>query len=360
MFWVAKYEILAQKLRDLIRTGQILPGGKLPSENELTASEGISRQTVRQALSVLEQEGLIDRRRGSGSVVRTSPPPRPISGNIAVITTYIGEYIFPDILRGIEETLAKNGCVPMLSATRNRVDSERAILEGLLRRPADGIIVEGTKTALPNPNIDLYHRLEEMGTPIVFINGFYPDYRPAIYVAADDRAGGALATEYLLTHGHTRISGVFKSDDIQGHRRYAGFIEALRRAGSPVADDHILWYTTETRRALLGENLAGVLGGCTGVVCYNDETALEVLRFLHDWGIHVPEEMAVIGFDDSVFASMSVPQLTSLSLNVPRDTGGSGREEIGRLAAKKLLGLIHGMPQTPALLGWHIAERASV
>ena len=53
---MAKYEILAQKLRDLIRTGQILPGGKLPSENELTASEGISRQTVRQALSVLEQE----------------------------------------------------------------------------------------------------------------------------------------------------------------------------------------------------------------------------------------------------------------------------------------------------------------
>ena len=84
-----KYQWLENRLELLIQN-QIQNGkDKLPSEQELCERYQISRQTVRQALSVLEQEGLIDRRRGSGSVVRTSPPPRPISGNIAVIATII-------------------------------------------------------------------------------------------------------------------------------------------------------------------------------------------------------------------------------------------------------------------------------
>jgi GntR family transcriptional regulator of arabinose operon len=62
-----------------------------------------------------------------------------------VVTTYISEYIFPDILRGIEQVLAQSGYTPFISATYNRVDNERDILNMLLTKPIDGIIIEGRK-----------------------------------------------------------------------------------------------------------------------------------------------------------------------------------------------------------------------
>lgn len=65
---------------------------------------------------------------------------------------------------------------------------------------------------------------------MVFINGFYPDLKNPVYVVADDRAGGRMACELLLKKGHSKIAGIFKSDDIQGHRRYAGYAEAVYAA----------------------------------------------------------------------------------------------------------------------------------
>ena len=73
------------------------------------------------------------------------------------------EYIFPAILHGISSVLSQNGYTPLLSATQNRVDIEREVLKSLMNKPIDGIIVEGTKTAIPNPNIDLYEEIEKQG-----------------------------------------------------------------------------------------------------------------------------------------------------------------------------------------------------
>lgn len=153
-----KYSELAQQLRTDIQNEIYVSGQKLPSGNELAASTGYSRQTVRQAIGVLEKGGLVDRVQGSGTYVRTAIPHCKPTHNIAVVTTYIGEYIFPAILQGVDQVLSQNGYSPLLSATRNRVDNERKILTELLHKPIDGLIVEGTKTALPNPNIDLYEQ----------------------------------------------------------------------------------------------------------------------------------------------------------------------------------------------------------
>mgnify|MGYP002508100355 CR=1 FL=1 len=61
----------------------------------------------------------------------------------------------------------------------------------LIRKDLDGILVEGSKTALPNPNLDLYHKLLEQGVRLVFINGFYPELSYIPSVIADDYGGGA-------------------------------------------------------------------------------------------------------------------------------------------------------------------------
>ena len=338
-----KYKDLLDQLKIDIQNGVYARGQKLPSENELADSTGYSRQTVRHAIGILENEGFLSRVRGSGTFVRNPEPQRVTSRNIAVVTTYIGEYIFPAILHGIEEVLSENGYTTMLSATHNRVDNERRILLDFMQKPIDGMIVEGTKTALPNPNIDLYAHLKEVSIPVVFINGYYPELKKPIYVVADDRAGGQAVCEELLKKGHRRIAGIFKSDDIQGHRRYAGFADALRGAGIQLNDDHVLWYTTENRDDLMSVFAMRTLQDCTAVVCYNDELALQLINILQEGGVAVPKDIEIVSFDNSTLAQLSAVKFLSMT---------NPKEQLGQLAAKKLLNILKQNEETPTVLPW--------
>lgn len=338
-----KYAELASRLRGEIQSGLYAEGHKLPSENELAETTGYSRQTVRQAIGVLERERRVERIQGSGTFVRTRPEKRAQTHNIAIVTTYISEYIFPAILDGMEHELAENGYTSMLSATRNRVDHERRILQMLLEKPIDGLIVEGTKTALPNPNIDLYEAFAQRGIPVVFIHGYYPELANSVYVVADDRAGGRMACEALLRDGHQSIAGIFKSDDRQGHCRYAGFTEALHAAGRSVEDHRVLWYTTENRDSMLASFALQTLAGCTAAVCYNDEIAMIVLDLLRRNHVHVPQQFALQSFDRSVFTQLGGGTFASLE---------GPKEQLGRLAAQKMIGLLQGRPQQSEALPW--------
>lgn len=102
-----KYEELVQTLRQTLPRWYADGQRKLPSEQELSAQFSVSRQTLRQALAVLEQDGLIEKRRGSGSFLR------PAAGNqerrIAVVATSLSDYIFPSLLKDIQSCLAAQG-----------------------------------------------------------------------------------------------------------------------------------------------------------------------------------------------------------------------------------------------------------
>lgn len=336
-----KYAVIAHMLREGIRTGEYPRGGRLPSENELAAQTGFSRQTIRQAMALLENEGLTERIRGSGTYVKKASVFREPTHNIAVVTTYICEYIFPAILSGISAVLAQNGYTPLISATQNRVDVEREVLRSLMSKPIDGIIVEGTKTAIPNPNIDMYEEFEKRGIPVVFINGYYADLSNPVYVVMNDREGGRLACEALIREGHRHIAGFFKSDDIQGHRRYAGYAEALVKAGLSVEDDHVLWYTTENRELLIQSSARSVMQGCTAAVCYNDETALKAIAACEG------TSASWVSFDQSTYARLPAAPFRSL---------GNPKEVLGQLAAEKLLNMLAGRTELPMVLPWSPME----
>ena len=338
----SKYVIVAEKLRNDIQMGVFAQGERLPSDHELVHQTGYSRHTIRQAINLLEHENLVYRVRGSGTYLRNTVRHR-LTHNIAVVTTYIGEYIFPEILKGIEQTLSKSGYVSMLYATYNRVENERKILMELLTKPIDGIIVEGTKTALPNPNIDLYRRLQEQGIPMVFINGYYPDLDRILSVVSDDREGGQTACRYLIDKGCRSIAGIFKSDDIQGHRRYAGYASAMLQAGLSIHDEQVFWYTTENRADLLDAILTK-LDPCDGVVCYNDEVALHLAKAIHASRLH---PLAIASFDHSTYASLSPEPVFSLD---------SPKADIGSYAGRKMLELLQNKKSDSMVLPWKIIE----
>jgi len=341
---------LANSLRTDIQNGKYIAGQKLPSENELTQELGLSRQTVRQAMLLLETEGLTKRVRGSGTFVNEIAHKRIKSRNIAVITTYITEYIFPTVLNGIEQTLAGKQYSSMVASTQNRVDNERRLLEDFLKKNIDGFIIEGTKTALPNPNIDLYKQINNMGLPVVFINGFYQELRRSVYVLSDDRRGGYDACKYLINKGHRKIAGIFKSDDAQGLGRYAGVTSAMIESGLRVHDENVLWFTTVDQEKLIDTFALDTISGCTAVVCYNDLVAVKLVDLLRANNIRIPQDIAVISFDNSVFSDISAVKITSLDYP---------KERLGQLAAEKLLNMLEGIPETPSLIPWGFTEKES-
>lgn len=352
----AKYVQLFDKLKEDILQGVYQDGQRLPGENEMADGFGISRQTVRQALALLEQEGYIQRRQGSGTYVHKVEPKRRRTWTVGVIATYISEYIFPSILRGIEGELSEQGFFPMLSATANRVDNERRILEEYMDKQIDGLIVEGTKSALPNPNLPLYEKLREMGIPVVFFNGYYPALRDCVSVTMNDRQGGFDAVEYLVAKGHRNIGGIFKNDDMQGLGRYDGYARALLKNGLTFQDQWVTWFNSESRENLLTDEYGVTrflekLSQCTAVVCYNDEVAVKLERAFATHGIKVPEDKAIISFDNSPLGELAAAGLTSFD---------HLKESLGASAARKLISMMDGREEQSLVLDWNLVERVSV
>ncbi|TVY00309.1 GntR family transcriptional regulator [Paenibacillus cremeus] len=146
----------------------------LPTEHDIAQRFQMSRQTVRQALGALEQEGLISRMQGKGTYVSepsgqtqaAEAEPSEIK-TIGVLTTYISDYIFPHIVRGIESELRRHGYRLALSSTDNEKEHERESLEMLLREPLSGLIIEPTSSAaLGNPNFSYYASLDYKNAPV--------------------------------------------------------------------------------------------------------------------------------------------------------------------------------------------------
>ena len=114
-----KYYKMHHDLQEQIRLGELRSGDRVPSENQLAAAYQVSRQTVRKALAILEQEGYIYAVHGKGTFVSERVRPEHKSHNIAVVTTYLSDYIFPRVIQGIDEVLTAQGYSILLKNTRN-------------------------------------------------------------------------------------------------------------------------------------------------------------------------------------------------------------------------------------------------
>lgn len=350
-----KYQELIHYINNLIETGELKPGDKVYSENKLVSKFGISRQTVRHALEFLEEEGKIFRVRGSGTFV--SDPhmfSRENRNRIAVVTTYVESYIFPKTIQGIEQELFEKGYSVQIAFTNNTVERERSVLQDIINRDdVAGVIVEATKSGLPNPNIHLYKCLQQKRIPILFINAFYPEI-DAPHVCLDDAEAARKAVNYLIGKGHTQIGAVLKLDDGQGRMRYLGYIKAMKEAGLPISDSRMVWIDTDDSHQLsLGmDKLLSRVERCTALFCYNDQVAYQLVKLLKERGIRVPEDISLIGIDDSDLARMSEVPITSLP---------HPKEKLGAMAARNLLELIEN-PKYNATYEFEtrVVERESV
>jgi GntR family transcriptional regulator of arabinose operon len=336
-----KYSQLKEYLKEQMQQGEILFEQQLPSENILAKQFKMSRHTVREALGDLENEGWIRREQGRGTFCIYSE--KLNKRTIAVITTYISDYIFPTLIRGIEEVLSSSGYTLVLANTGNDKGKEAQCLENLLNQDIAGLIIEPTKSAEENTNINYFKDFQERGIPYVFLHAVYSGLEPA-HIMMDDRNGGYMATNYLLQLGHRKIAGIFKTDDLQGIKRQEGFNAALAEYGITIQPEFIGEYTTEQllsypyqfTRSLLHNNPSP-----TAFFCYNDQIAIKVMEAIRNENLKIPQDISIIGYDDSSLALASEVKLTTIK---------HPKAEMGRQAARFIMDMVEKRVEKPSFI----------
>lgn len=329
-----KYVELAKWINDQIQNKELRAGQKMYSENELREMFGVSRQTVRRAIGLLEQQGILRSVRGSGTYVNDNRQTNLAKKmRVSVITTYVDGYIFPRMIQGIENVLVDSGYSVQIAFTNNQHGREKTILEDILSRDeVSGIITETTKSAIPNPNLNLYREVMKRRIPIIFLNSFYPELQIP-HVSLNDYMVGRKMTKYLIDMGHTKIAGIFKLDDLQGRLRYSGFADAMYDAGLDIKDQNILWLDTEDT-SQIGKQASRILErskDCTALFCYNDLVAYGVLDVFKKAGIRVPQDISLASVDNANLATMSEIGIT---------TAPHPMEQLGKKASETLLRMI--------------------
>lgn len=239
-----KYKWLVEQLREIISDSIQKGSNKLPTEQELAVRYRVSRQTVRAALAVLEDEREIRRIKGSGAYITglSSLEDRNIVG---ILIPDEQQYEYPALINDIRVALAAEGFSCKVYPTHNHVDQERQILQFLLKSPLRALIVEPVKSALPSPNTELYQRLIQRGTSILFLGCAYPQLSQIPVIYEDNLYGAGLLVQSLVEKGHSSIAGIFQMDDQRGLERYQGFLDAMQNQGLTVPDRNICWYTTQ-------------------------------------------------------------------------------------------------------------------
>ena len=332
-----KYFSLMEQLRSDIMSGAIRPGEKLPSENELSQKYSLSRHTVRKALGILEQDGYVEAFHGRGTC---SENMRHIknSKNIAVVTTYISDYIFPRLIQGMDNVLSESGYSIILKNTANSRQKEARCLEELLKKDIDGLIIEPSKSEMICKHRNLYQNLDKFEIPYVFIQGIYSEMRDKPHILMDDAQGGYLVTKYLLELGHKKIKGFFKADDMQGLERHKGYVKALQESGIAYDPDDVVWFHTEDRKvkpALMAKEMVQSGQLPDGIVCYNDQIAVQVMEELEKMGVRIPDDISITGYDNSLYAQRG-SGITTIA---------HPQEKLGEMAAELILEKINGVPE---------------
>lgn len=329
-----KYRKLYQWARALIRSGVFKDGDRFLSEHSLEKKFGYSRQTVRRALEDLEAEGLISRERGSGTYVTYKNRTDQGKPHIGLIVSYFYDYLFPEVYAGIESVLKEHGFEIDVAVTRNDVNIETVYLESFLKSGVIGLIVEGTRSAFPNPNIRVYREIRKRNIPTIFIHNSYQNI-PFNSVDMADEEGCRMLIDALAKQGHRKIGGIFKYDDIQGLHRFRGFVEGLADNGIRYDDDWIRWYSTRSLNDQFSRE--GMLDfyrrtkECTAVVMYNDGVAYPYMDFLEERGVMVPDDLSLVSFDDTMLHAESSVRI--LSMVHPKF-------ELGQTAARNLVRML--------------------
>ena len=356
-----KFQSILETFRKEIKEGFYIPGQLLPTENELSLKYALSRPTISKVYNQLENEGLVRKKAGSGTMVIFKPAQLKETKTIGLLLpgpgeSEIFEIITDTILRSSQEKQIK--CLTEGSAA-NDAELRKILLikvcQSYVEQKVDGVLFSPLERADGKDNINekVTDMLSKANIPVVLIDRDIYDFpKRSKYplIGLDNYKAGYELALHLLKAGCEKLFFIYiKNSAASVKYRILGIESALKDQGIDTSTLELYQIgRTENNLPVFDKKMSGKMG----IICANDATAAFIMQSLRKQGHKIPEEIKIAGFDDIKYAK---------HLYVPLTTYRQPCELIAETALEALDSKLIGNPKAPItiLLEGKLIERES-
>ncbi len=244
---------------------------------------------------------------------------------------------FAEVAKWLSACLREQGYGLLIASSDENPEVERDEVNQMLARRVDAIVIASAQTS-----VDTFREIEQRKTPYVLIDRRYSGL-DASFVGTDDELIGQLATEHLMSVGCRRVAHIRGPEISTGAGRYAGYRRTLQRHGLP--EQVVTEKSSDAAGDVSGFDAMQTLLSADprpdGVFCYNDPSAMGAMRAILESGLRVPDDVAVIGCGNVLYAQFLRVPLSSID----QCSGGLGHEA-GRLALSLIAAKVPVPPRT--------------
>jgi len=316
-----------------VQSGVLQEGDQIGSQSELAQHYSVSLITIKKALAELIKEGILYSRVGKGTYVakKSNAGHSATNKTIGLVLQDMKSPFFSLIAQEAENLAFTKGYSILFTNSSGQLTKEESQIAHFREMGVSGLIIASmTHVYYANETI---RRLHNEGFPYVLVSYIHD---PDIYfVGTDHEYGGYIATKHLIEEGFQRIGCINgETGNLVGDLRYRGYVRALEEAGRKVNSDYVFrlprggeWYDF-TSGYEIGKHYSQLDDRPDAIFCYNDLTALGFQRAILEVGLRIPDDVAIVGFDDIDRASYA---------RVPLTTVKQPTQEIGNLAVDIIL-----------------------
>ena len=326
------YSQVEKGIQRKIKEGTLKPGDCIGSYSELSKEYSVSTITVRKAVANLINRGIVFTRTGKGMYVAEPGKERldlSKHKSIGLVLQDLGHPYFSLVVQGIEERAYELGYNVLISNSSNKIEKEESQIEHFRNIGVDGMVI--ASLSLQYKATDQIRKLHEEGFPYVMVSYIHdPEYW---YAGTNQELGGYLAAQHLIKTGYKTIGYLHAGrDNLLREIRKNGYYRALTEFEIPY-DSKFVFYLDEGNPTAISDRYA--LGYSFGkrwkstehkpaaLFVYSDLVALGLEKALIEEGVSVPDDVAIVGFDDIVMASYA---------NIPLTTIRQPAQKIGRIS----------------------------
>jgi LacI family transcriptional regulator len=332
------YLQIVDDIKSKIASKELHAGDQLGSHAELASVYGVSLITVKKALATLINDGIVFSRVGKGTFVAQSPGDTQHNSHptIGLVIQDIRSPFFSRVMHSVEHAAYELGYHVLISSSSGEAEKEDAQIARFRTFGVNGMIIASMSHKYhATPTI---RRMMQKGFPFVMVSYIADDDIP--FVGSDHTQGGFIATEYLIKQGYQRIAYINgERGNVVGNLRRLGYDQALRAHGRRVSAS--LQFNLRMRGEQhdfqsgfeIGKKFGSLAVKPDAVFVYNDLSALGFEEAVLAQGLRVPDDVAIVGFDDIDRGAYAAVPLTTV--RQPTD-------EIGKQAMNVLLGLMNG------------------
>ncbi len=327
------YQQIVEDIKDKVSSNKIKVGELIGSQQEIAQKYGVSLITARKAMAILINEGILLSRVGKGTYVARKSTAIDFSKfkTIGLVLRDLRDPFFSRIVYSVEANASERGFNVLLSNSSEQVDKEEYQIRHFRQMGVEGLIIASMKHIYQGtPTI---RKLRDEKFPFVMVS--YIEDKNIHFVGTDHEKGAFLATEHLIKLGYKKIGYVNAEEgNLIGELRKSGFSRALEIYGKKLNENYIMrlkWNDYQSGYEV-GQQFVKLSDKPDAMFIYSDISALGFQRAILDYGLKIPENVAMIGFDN-------IDQ--DLHATVPLTTVHQPTSEIGKYAFEILSRLIN-------------------